>query len=124
MQHRATDHPTASEPTGRTAKRGTALPTEWHEHIAYEVEAAWHDGYAQALTDTADRSAELDATWLPTPRRTHEETVAARAASMPPAEGVQAWLDRWATRCRQHDAAAIAAAVGARTTTRTEGRAA
>lgn len=83
------------------------IPDTVHELTEYEVECARADGYNagyhQALVDVAERADSLDQTWRPLERREPEQVVADRAASLPPTEGVEAWLDRYAEHSRRYD---------------------
>lgn len=83
------------------------IPDTVHELVEYEVACAYAngyaDGYARALVDVAERADALDVTWRPIERRTSEQVLAARTASLPPTEGVEAWLSQYAERSRRHD---------------------
>ncbi len=85
------------------------LPDAVDELVEYEVLAAWHDGYAAALVELAERADALDTSWRPQQRPDPEQVIADRAATMIPVEGVEAWLAACAQRWVRHDEAAVEA---------------
>jgi hypothetical protein len=85
---------------------------ELHELVQYERDAAYVDGfragYGQALVELAERADALDVSWRPVERRTHEQVLADRIATMARFD-VAAWMRDNHGRHERHDERAIIA---------------